>query len=577
MLNKLFQFFFIFLLFSCDNSGILSNLDRIKRVGDNNPKLAARMLDSIYVDMDSESKYAKMKYELLKIRLNDKNGISPITSSMAETISKYFTEKGTPKDKQEAYFYTGCVYRDLNDTPRAIEFFDNSIEIVYYSKGECDSILYRDTYSNLFRMYRNLHDSSTALTIAKKEYELSDEMRDLSINTIMNVGEAYLDVGNKDESEKYFDIALETMSQKWHIKDSESAYSLLGFYSDLGQSAKAARCLDLIKQRGLAPKDANAYYASARYFQLTNLPDSAVSSYKLALQHAKDGYAKYDAIKALFCIYSQNGDFAQANKYGDKLIKLIDNIDLNGNRRLATTEYNKFQYNLDRNRLQRSEHRQLVYRSIIIAILIFVILLILVFVEFYMHKKNKADQKQSSLSKNLSMMEKELHDTRKVITEKEEILTEVQKDIADKKRELEEMTNELQMNERQLKDTKEELSDKLSQNMALVQMLRRTKMEDNPNIVIADLEQAAVGKKKLTNEDFAKIFAAIDSLYPDFKAKLLRSNGRVSGLQMQVYYLMRIGLTAPQINNIVDVSRSTIWRWLKKNEWIYKINEGEPM
>ena len=29
---------------------------------------------------------------------------------------------------------------------------------------------------------------------------------------------------------------------------------------------------------------------------------------------------------------------------------------------------------------------------------------------------------------------------------------------------------------------------------------------------------------------------------------------------MQMCYLMRIGLTGPQINNVLDISRTTVWR-----------------
>ena len=42
-------------------------------------------------------------------------------------------------------------------------------------------------------------------------------------------------------------------------------------------------------------------------------------------------------------------------------------------------------------------------------------------------------------------------------------------------------------------------------------------------------------------------------------------------LLMQMYYLMRIGLTGPQINNVVDISRTTVWRWTNANKWIYDI------
>ena len=37
---------------------------------------------------------------------------------------------------------------------------------------------------------------------------------------------------------------------------------------------------------------------------------------------------------------------------------------------------------------------------------------------------------------------------------------------------------------------------------------------------------------------------------------------------MQVCYLMRIGLTKHQIQNITGLARVTIWRWTKKYSWV---------
>ena len=153
------------------------------------------------------------------------------------------------------------------------------------------------------------------------------------------------------------------------------------------------------------------------------------------------------------------------------------------------------------------------------------------------------------------------------------MLTEAKKNIENQKKALEEITNELQNNERQLDDMRARLSDKHRQNQSLVQMLQKTKMEESASDMITDFKNATIGKKQLTNEDWRKMFAAVNELYPDFKDQLLQHNGKLNELQMKVCYLMCIGLNGPQINNIVDMSRSTIWRWLKNNEWIYMGNE----
>lgn len=42
--------------------------------------------------------------------------------------------------------------------------------------------------------------------------------------------------------------------------------------------------------------------------------------------------------------------------------------------------------------------------------------------------------------------------------------------------------------------------------------------------------------------------------------------------QMQVCYLMRIGLSKTQIQNMTNLSRVTIWRWVKKFAWIQVVD-----
>jgi len=49
---------------------------------------------------------------------------------------------------------------------------------------------------------------------------------------------------------------------------------------------------------------------------------------------------------------------------------------------------------------------------------------------------------------------------------------------------------------------------------------------------------------------------------------LLKELGNFTEQQMQVCYLMRIGLAKPQIQNMTNLSRVTIWRWVKKYDWL---------
>ncbi len=73
--------------------------------------------------------------------------------------------------------------------------------------------------------------------------------------------------------------------------------------------------------------------------------------------------------------------------------------------------------------------------------------------------------------------------------------------------------------------------------------------------------------------DWKRLYMATDKLYPLFKDRLVKELGTFNEQQMQVCYLMRIGLSKNQIQNLTNLSRVTIWRWEKKYDWIYSSDD----
>ena len=139
----------VLLTASCSGGGIIEKMEQIKTVGNNDPEKALVMLDSLELDIRDAGNYAKNKYDLLRIRLHDKANHQPSSDMMIKRLMAYFEEKGSIPEKQEAYYYGGSVYRDLQDTPRALENFFKSLDIALEHKEECDPIMLRNTYSNL--------------------------------------------------------------------------------------------------------------------------------------------------------------------------------------------------------------------------------------------------------------------------------------------------------------------------------------------------------------------------------------------------------------------------------------------
>ena len=559
-----------FLCISCKDNSLLSKMDQIKTVGDENPALALKMLDSIYVDARNASEYALMKYDLLKIRLEDKSYIPHTSNRVIENLVKYFEDNGTIKDKQEAYYYAGSVYRDLDDTPRGIENFYKSIEAVR-DKRECDSIILRNAYSNLYYLFVNVQDYNNALKMAQMEYSISKAINNTTINTMNQITNAYIDLNMNKEGLRYLNETFNLLKDKKYAKEDNFIFLVLYNYSNLKLKDKANECYNLIKKRKLKRMDAFVRNILGNYYMLIGQQDSAIACYESIINEKKNEYAMYDTSKKLFHIYSENGNKDKAIKYGAEFVRMSEKLDLAKNSELAATVNNKYKYHLDQSRMQKMESERTMYLRIAIIIGFSAVLLTLAFVIFYMRKKNITLRRQLALTDSLNSVKAQMSDIKKNTLLKEQQLASAQSEIAAKEQKMKEISEELQHNEQLLETTQKRLNDKMKQSEQLMQMLHKAELEDSASDVVEAVRKSAEGKKKLSATEWQQLYSAVNSLYPDFKDSLVSRDGNLSEQQMQMCYLMRIGLTGPQINNVVDISRTTVWRWTNANKWIYDI------
>ena len=559
-----------FLCISCKDNSLLSKMDQIKTVGDENPALALKMLDSIYVDARNASEYTIMKYDLLKIRLEDKSYIPHTSNRVIENLVKYFEDNGTIKDKQEAYYYAGSVYRDLDDTPRGIENFYKSIEAVR-DKRECDSIILRNAYSNLYYLFVNVQDYNNALKMAQMEYSISKAINNTTINTMNQITNAYIDLDMNKEGLRYLNETFNLLKNKKYAKEDNFIFLVLYNYSHLKLKDKANECYNLIKKRKLKRMDAFVRNILGNYYMLIGQQDSAIACYESIINEKKNEYAMYDTSKKLFHIYSENGNKDKAIKYGAEFVRMSEKLDLAKNSELAATVNNKYKYHLDQSRMQKMESERTMYLRIALFVGISAVLLTLAFVIFYMRKKNITLRRQLALTDSLNSVKAQMSDIKKNTLLKEQLLASAQSEIADKEQKMKEISEELQHNEQLLETTQKRLNDKMKQSEQLMQMLHKAELEDSASDVVEAVRKSAEGKKKLSATEWQQLYSAVNSLYPDFKDSLVSRDGNLSEQQMQMCYLMRIGLTGPQINNVVDISRTTVWRWTNANKWIYDI------
>lgn len=523
----------MFAFSSCSKQDTLKEMEHIKAIGDENPQEALVMLDSLVIDVRDESEYVRAKYDLLAIRLNDKADNIPSSDIVIRKLVEYFEEKGSTAEKQEVNYYAGSVYRDLHDTPRALEYFFKSLD--HANEGtDCDSIMLRNTYSNLNDLHYGVQNYKEAARMAEQELRICKLLKKDCVLSFMHMGAAYHALKEKQQAKDAFDSAYKLIKNSKDFSKYQSDLEYLIYdFSELGEIQKAKECMTLIENNPLTHFSAFLCIAFAYYYEDSGNMDSAAIYCKRILDDGTDVNNMYDAAKMLFRIYNGKGDDENASRYGKTYMELSDSLDFGTRQELAATVNNEYKYHLDQKKEKALRDEKERYRSSLVIVSLAAVLLASIGYILYVRRKNMHLRKIVALSSEL----KRLSDSEKQLIE-------------------------------EIEEKKQQLEEKKDQHKAFIQLLHQSELEGKSEEVINAIKQTAMGKKNMSSAEWKQLYHAVDDLYPSFKDRFIKELGTFTEQQMQVCYLMRAGLSNIQIQNITNLSRVTVWRWVKKFDWV---------
>ena len=523
-------------LLSCGRSRYIDTLDNIKRVGDSNPDTALLMLDSLAAGIRGESEYVRNKYELLKIRLCDK-AYRPATSDVAiRNLMRYFGDKGSSLEKQEVFYYAGSVYRDLCDTPRALEYFLNSLD--YAQSGMVyDTVMLRNTYSNLNDLYYNVQDYGNAALMARKELEVCRLLDSDRLIPYLHLCSSYIGLDSLSLASAATDSAFNIFrASSVHERNNDDLVYVLYYYSMINNKRMASLCHTMIMKDSLICSGFLPSLFFAYYYDCVEKKDSAIAYCEKALELSKSLEERYDATKLLFALNKSNGDDKTACRLAYSYMQLSDSLDFGKRQEKAAQINNQHKYYIDKNRERMLNEQKEKYRRTLYLVSFIAIMLLCLGYVIHITRRNRQLNKILSLNveiERVSLQEKNLRD--------------------------------------ELARKESELYEKMAQNKTLVRLLHQSELTDKAEEVIESIRQVSNGEKTMSQSDWDQLFTAVNALYPDFKEQMVNKCDALTEQQIQFCYLLRIGLSNVQIKNVTNMSRVTVWRWMKKFEWIEEL------
>ena len=616
--TQLITVFTLFLIaIACkDFNSVECELEEIKKIGDREPFVALAQYDSLQGQIGSASEYIRNKYALLGLRLRDKALLLHTSDSCIRRLVPYFEKKGTVREKQEVYYYAGSVYRDLKDTPRSLEYFLLSTE--FAQNDNIDSLMLRNSYSQLHNLYLSVQDYSNALLAAEKECDISSRLGILDDVSRMHLANAHFRLNNEKIAYKLMGEVLQIEASAEENRNFGVLSDLLYSYSYLKDKEKAGICFNLLSD--YEPLSSANYLALAKYYILVGESDSCVQCFKHVLS-SDDLEAKYDASNQLFQYFMGKGDKEQALHYAALFNEISAELNLGKRQELAATANNQYKYYRDKQEEEKIKEERRFLAIIARAAGILCIIITVISIALFYYQKYKRARRLLGIANSLKItnqlkrekeqelfneeklvnaitqnivttkeekerIENELAKTSERITELTESLKEARLECDAKMNALKEKEEELQQNKQtlhnkinditiidlQLQRSEQELrektillEEKLKQNESLFRMLHLSDLHGNASVVIDSIKKAADGKEILSDGTWKQFITAVDNLYPHYHNDVIDKLGTLKTEQLRVCYLLKAGLSNTQIQNLItDASRATIWRWIRR-------------
>lgn len=565
--------FLMFILLGCGKqSNTIDMLDKIKKVSNQDVELAMRMHDSLSHIIRSEDTYTQMKYDLLSVRLRDKAYIPAYSDIEIKRLISYFSSNGSNLDKQEVLYYAGSVYRDLQDTPRALDYFLKSTETD--SQRGIDSILLRNAYSQLSFLYSNVQDYKQSLDMAEREYQMTCSLSLPTTVPLCHIANAYLRLDSLKEAEAVFDEILKSYSTSKVTKaDIPMLQDALCGYYVIGSQERIKACFQILD--GILA-DFNTNWDNlvlGEYYQCIQEVDSAILYLEKAAQE-EDLPTRYDALKYLIPLYHQKEDQSKINIYSLNLIKVMDSLDLGHRQELTATIRNEHKYYKDKEEEQRIKEESAEYKILVWIISTSSVIVFLLLLSAYIYRKNKNLQRILTLTKDLESSNTENGNLQKALEKREKEIDVSRNNLEQKEKELCRLNEMLQNSDEELKNKSKELEERLRQNKQIFRLLHQSEFEQRSEDVIRAIRKASEGIHNLTSSEISQFIISVDELYPEFRDKMVQRLVTFSQKQELVCYLMRIGMSNSQIQNLTNLPKATLWRWTKKYGEIFQDEFG---
>lgn len=538
--------------YACDRKPYPQSLIIADSLASIQPDSAIALLKTLEDNIKTEPESTQMYYQLLCIKANDKAYIRHTSDSLILLVLHYYIEKRDERHLPEAYYYAGRVYRDLEDAPQALDYFEKAIDALPINEGyQLKSKIYSQM-GTLF-LYQKTYDE--ALKMFKEAQKCDIALKD-SANMVFNlrdIADSYRCIDQNDSSIYYFQKAYNLAEVQGNQKLMAMVQNqMASLYSNLGKYDLARKLLQpSLDTLDIHSKSGIFSIASKLYHRMGYI-DSA-SYYYNELLKCGTIYAKQTAHKGLAKIAILHDNPQKALLHLNQYIQYTDFIhqitDTENVRRLNSL-YNYQLREKENNRLKienKEKQNLIIY---IISIGLFIIASLFA----YLQRNKQKKQLLKIQLKNLRQLKEEQYKKSSLF-------------IEENKRKIEELEQKLQEADQTNHILRTQLKEQIeltlyTNKQAEIELTRRkqsnsTLLESEIYKYIQKQLTTKTNKKLLSNNDWKELEKVINNTYEGF-SKNLRNYYDLNEHEYSVCLLIKINIPPIDIAKLTNHSKEAI-------------------
>ena len=529
---------------------LMLRADSIMDVDDDSATVAIRMLDGVKPQLPEFSQSQKMRYELLRHKAMNKACITFTSDSVMKEVVDYYDNYGSANERMLANYVLGCVYRDMHETPMALEYYNKATEQADTTAADCDyGTLYR-VYSQMGFLFSKQYLPYQLLDAFGKAVKYAYLAKD-TLNAIINYQNrenAYSYLGNKDS---VIAINLHAATMFKQIGNNYAAAIAFGcnynYYVEKEDTLNALKTFKAYFSTGYEGnseyEDSKAYVLCQKgtYYMFTAQLDSAYNNLQQSLRLCKSYSIKAATTKALAQYYAKVNQPAMAMKYALQSSEYNDSDLIEARKTQLQQVQAMYDYSRNQEVAKRAEQKakrsmQMNYMIVLACIMLFLLL-------SYIYRKQLALKKKKIAVSKL-LYEDSLLKLKRLQDEKAKLVSENDNKLAQIITEKEKTINKLKA---EINDIQEKYS------LSSMSDVELALMDSSIYKKIKFIEVHP--KKNMSEEDWKELADTVEKAIPNFIPRL---KNKLSDKDYQICLLIRLGFSTSLIARLLDLSVAAI-------------------